>query len=227
MRQSHRRSLLVTNSFFVCLGWASIAAAQQAPLNPDVVQPSSGAPTPVATTPAATPSTTTPALTSSTTTDVVSTTTTTSATGTDGSALPTTPARVDEVTTEHKSFINRPLMVTGLVLFGGTYAASVIVGAESDRASDHNYLYYPVVGPWMDLANRDCTLSTCANETLSQALLIADGAVQGIGALAVLTSLVVPERTTKKWYLIGNDTVSVAPGHVGRTGYGIGAHGVF
>lgn len=140
--------------------------------------------------------------------------------------LATSSAPEETATTEHR-FLNRPLFVTGLVAFGGTYAASTIVGAESNNYGDHNYLYYPVVGPWMDIAKRDCTLSTCSNETGANALLIADGVVQGLGALAVVSSFFIPEKTTRRWYLIGNEKLTIAPSHVGVFGYGLGARGSF
>ncbi|MGC4069063.1 MAG: hypothetical protein QM784_31350 [Polyangiaceae bacterium] len=45
---------------------------------------------------------------------------------------------------------NRPLLVTGAVISGASYAGSAIVAATSDRGSDDK-LYYPVAGPWLSL----------------------------------------------------------------------------
>ena len=73
-------------------------------------------------------------------------------------------------------------------------------------------LYYPVVGPWMDLHQRSCSDTPCSSKTLDQVLLIGDGVVQGIGALGVLLSLVIPETTTQSWYLIGNSELNLVPG---------------
>jgi hypothetical protein len=122
--------------------------------------------------------------------------------------------------------INRPLLVTGLITFGGTYGASAIDADASSRVADRNYLYYPVVGPWMDLAHRCDAPQTCSGDAGDKALLILDGIGQGIGALEVLTSFFIPEKTTRTWFLIGDTGVRVAPAHVG-TGYGVGAAASF
>lgn len=53
---------------------------------------------------------------------------------------------------------NRPMLITGAVVLGGTYAASAIVGAASKREADDK-LFLPVVGPWMDLTKRDCEVN--------------------------------------------------------------------
>jgi hypothetical protein len=124
--------------------------------------------------------------------------------------------------------INRPLLATSLVLLGGTYLASAVDGATSGRDADRSNLLYPVVGPWMDYANRDCgTPGKCnANEGGYKALLVLGGIGQGLGALGALTSLFLPEKTTRRWYFIGNDTLQAAPSPVG-TGYGLVGVGRF
>jgi hypothetical protein len=132
----------------------------------------------------------------------------------------------DLPTTETKSAINRPLMTTGIILLGGSYAASAVAAYTSERSEDQKNLYYPVAGPWMDLANRDCNARPCSNEGLDKALLIADGVAQGLGAIGVVTSLFIPEKTTRHWYLIGDDDLHGGPTRVG-TGYGLGAAGRF
>lgn len=133
-----------------------------------------------------------------------------------------------DTTTEEKKFLNRPLFFTGLTLFGGAYAASTVVAATNDRPSDDK-LYYPVVGPWMDLADRGCSTRGCpGGEGINTALLIGDGVAQGLGALGIVTSLIVPEKTTKNWWLLGNvGPVKVSPGRVGRTGTGVSVGGTF
>lgn len=105
--------------------------------------------------------------------------------------------------TYSSSVPNTPLLVTGLVMFGSSYGASAIAGGVTDRESDDN-LYYPVVGPWMALDERDCTANPCSNKTLHTTLLIGSGIVQGLGALGMALSLVIPQTTTEEWYLIGN-----------------------
>lgn len=129
-------------------------------------------------------------------------------------------------TTLHGSTLpNKPLLITGLVVLGGSYGASVVGAAISDRDSDDK-LYYPVVGPWMALQDRDCTADPCSRKTLDTTLLIGSGVLQGLGALSVLMSLFVPEDTTHKWYLIGSDDVTVAP-MVSGAGVGATAFGKF
>jgi hypothetical protein len=124
--------------------------------------------------------------------------------------------------------INRPLMVTSVILLGGTYTASAIDADVSSRYVDQHNLYYPIVGPWMDYANRGgCPVAgSCTAETGNKALLILDGIGQGLGAIGIVTSLFLPEKSTRHWFLIGNSGVHAAPSLVG-TGYGLGAGGVF
>jgi hypothetical protein len=129
-----------------------------------------------------------------------------------------------EVTTHR--FMNRPLFVSGLIMFGGTYTASMIVGAESTREQDHKDLFYPVVGPWMDIGHRDCNVNACTGEPGAVTLLILDGIGQGIGILAVLASVAIPERVTRK-YFFGNEKLTVSPMRLGYAAYGMGAHGSF
>src|SRR6188508_102438 len=69
---------------------------------------------------------------------------------------------------------NRELLHSGIFALGVPYVASVIVAASSDRAEDKN-LYIPVVGPWMDYANRGSCGRTgepsCDKETAYKILL--------------------------------------------------------
>jgi hypothetical protein len=129
------------------------------------------------------------------------------------------------IVAEHR-FLNRKLFVSGLVLFGGTYTASMIVGAESSRDQDHKDLFYPVVGPWMDIGHRDCGTNTCTNEAGAVTLLILDGIGQGVGILAIIASVAIPERITRKYFL-GSEKLSVTPMRMGLAAYGLGAHGSF
>jgi hypothetical protein len=111
-------------------------------------------------------------------------------------------------------------------MFGGTYTASMIVGAESSRQQDHQDLFYPVVGPWMDIGHRDCNVNVCSGEPGALALLALDGIGQGLGILAVLASIAIPERVTRK-YFFGSEKLSVSPMRLGFAAYGMGAHGSF
>ncbi len=124
-----------------------------------------------------------------------------------------------------RSWPNRPMLITGGVLLGGTYVASVIVGAVSDREADKK-LYYPVVGPWVDLKNRDCEVNACGSDTFNKALIIGSGALQGAGAVLMVLGLVIPESTEKPWYLIGGERLHVTP-QVGVLSTGLTASGRF
>jgi hypothetical protein len=106
--------------------------------------------------------------------------------------------------TRSSSLPNKPLLVTGLVVLGGSYGASAIAAGMSDRESEDK-LYYPVVGPWLALHDRDCNADPCNKKTLNTTLLIGSGVLQGVGALSLLMSLFIPEKTTHSWYLIGDE----------------------
>lgn len=125
---------------------------------------------------------------------------------------------------------NRTLLSTGVGIFVVSYGASAVAGAISDRESDKN-LFIPVVGPWIDLGDRNCsTAEPCGNrEDINKAMLITSGVVQGAGVLMALGSLIIPEttsvketRTTAK----NKPTVAVAPVSFGA-GAGLGAIGRF
>ena len=96
---------------------------------------------------------------------------------------------------EHRP--NRTLLSTGAGIFVLSYGASAIAAVASDRDADKK-LFIPIVGPWMDLSDRGCTLSTpCgSNEDVAKAMIITSGVVQGAGVLLALSSLVIPESTT-------------------------------
>jgi hypothetical protein len=115
-----------------------------------------------------------------------------------------------EATAERSSLPNGPLLVTGAVVLGASYGASVVGAARSDSETDDK-LYYPVVGPWMALNDRDCSADPCSRKTLDTTLLIGSGVLQGLGALSVLSSLFIPTTTTHSWYLIGDDNLNVTP----------------
>ena len=131
---------------------------------------------------------------------------------------------IDSVTTRN-TLPNRPLMITGAIVFGGTYGASAIVAATSEREADQK-LYYPVAGPWMDLADRGCDTNPCSRKALDTALLVGDGVLQGLGALSLLLSVMIPETKTRNWYLIGDQELIVAP-QVGSRLTGLVAAGSF
>lgn len=121
---------------------------------------------------------------------------------------------------------NRPLLATGLGIFGLSYGASAVVGATSDREEDRRLLI-PVVGPWLDLAQRDCSLGECGQqEDWNHALLIGSGVLQGIGVGLSIAALFVTEERGETYRVSKRPTVRLAPVGV-RSGGGIGAVGTF
>lgn len=132
---------------------------------------------------------------------------------------------VIDAATTRKTLPNRPLLVTGFLVLGLSYSGAAIVGAISDRDADKK-LYYPVVGPWLDINHRGCADDPCSNNQVNRWLIGGDGVIQAIGAASMLLSLVVPEKTTRNWYLIGNNKVIVAP-QIASTSMGLSAAGVF
>ena len=124
---------------------------------------------------------------------------------------------------------NRTLLSTGVGILVVSYGASAVAGAISDRESDKN-LFIPVVGPWLDLGNRDCGTDPCGNrEDINKAMLITSGVVQGAGLLMALGSLVIPESSTvteKRSTAKVKPEVRVSPVSF-RAGAGLGAIGRF
>lgn len=121
--------------------------------------------------------------------------------------------------TTRQTWPNVPMLSTGATVFGVSYLPAVIGGAVANAPNDKD-LYIPVAGPFLMLTNGP------EEKRVFKALLITDGVVQGLGALMMVTSFFVPEKTTKHWYLIGSNDLRVAPSNVG-TGYGLGAAGRF
>jgi hypothetical protein len=124
-----------------------------------------------------------------------------------------------ETKTTRLTWPNVPLLATGATVLGAAYLPAIVGGIVSKRGDDK--LYIPVAGPWL-------TLAKGPDESKGEkALLITDGIAQGIGALMLLASFVVPEKSTRHWYLIGSNDLQLSPARVGYAGYGMGASGRF
>jgi hypothetical protein len=90
---------------------------------------------------------------------------------------------------------NRTLLWTGVTVFAVTYAGSVAGGTiAGDRVPDKN-LFIPLVGPWLDLGQRNCDFRDCddSQEGRWKLLIIGSGIAQGAGALLALSAFFVPE----------------------------------
>jgi hypothetical protein len=125
------------------------------------------------------------------------------------------------VTREYQS-PDAELLATGAFLLGVSYAGSVIVAGTSDRPEDHR-LFIPVAGPWMDLTHRQhCADRVCPDETADRVLLVANGLLQSVGALQIISSFLFPTKYTETRPIAKG--VHVAPqagiGMAGVTAYG-------
>lgn len=87
---------------------------------------------------------------------------------------------------------NRFLLRSGMFTLGAAYVPALVVATESERSED-KHLYAPIVGPWFDLAARNDCAGECSGGTLTKALLVTDGVFQGLGALQIIGSFVLPE----------------------------------
>jgi hypothetical protein len=90
---------------------------------------------------------------------------------------------------------NAPIFVSGALVFGAAYGASVITAASSDDARGNHRLYVPLAGPWLALSDRgscDISRASCDNETTAKVLLIADGVFQAAGVLGMLDGIFQP-----------------------------------
>jgi len=127
---------------------------------------------------------------------------------------------------------NRPILAGGVIAFVGSYVPSVIVAAANGNSSD-NRLYIPIAGPWLDLAARPgcgASQSSCDRESAFAALLIVDGVVQTLGALATGLAFVVPERRTRvvtAHVSPEKPSVHLVPARMSGDGYGVAAVGKF
>ena len=65
----------------------------------------------------------------------------------------------------------------------------------------------------------------CDTETGYKALLVADGVIQGIGALEIVSAFVFPETTAVM--ASTEPHVGLSPTRIGRNGYGVVAVGAF
>ncbi len=128
---------------------------------------------------------------------------------------------------EIRRYPNRPLLSTGTSLFVVSYGASAVTAAISDRDEDKK-LFIPVVGPWMNLADRDCEARGCGNnEDVNKAMIITSGVVQGAGVLLALSSLFIPEKVEdRRLSAKAKPEVKFAPVSFAAGG-GVGAVGRF
>jgi hypothetical protein len=118
------------------------------------------------------------------------------------------------------------LLSTGLMTFGLSYGAAVLVASTSNHPGD-NRLYVPLLGPWLDLGDRgSCSVaaSSCDHETTNKVLLVGDGVIQAVGALTVLSGLMAPSRPVASK---GLSIAQIVPVSFGAGKPGLAAYGRF
>ena len=135
-------------------------------------------------------------------------------------SVPGVAAPHDTITYE-ESMPNGALIASGLTMFGVSYIPSMIVAASSNQPGDTT-LFVPIVGPWMDLAQRDsgCPYGRCARDTGNKVILVMDGVFQGLGALQIAGGFLFPTTRTVTQVASVHVLPSVSATQVGLTAVG-------
>jgi hypothetical protein len=128
------------------------------------------------------------------------------------------------VTVYQKTRPNKPLLLTGGIMLVATYATTAAFVGANGPIGDHD-LYIPVVGPWINLADRQC-IGDCPNETRDTVLIAGSGVLQGVGALLALGSFFIPESVPAARITAGSVKMNIAP-TASVAGGGLGAVGTF
>jgi hypothetical protein len=145
---------------------------------------------------------------------------------------PPAPSQATSETVTGKGGPSRLMLTSGILTFGLTYGAGVVVAATSDRDADHR-MFVPVAGPWMDLFDRgDCggvTGRSCDMEATYKVLIVADGIGQGLGALMVVDAFLNPETVTVSHVRAAQTTPTIrfSPASLPAGAYGLLASGTF
>ncbi|HSO37164.1 MAG TPA: hypothetical protein VLT33_31780 [Labilithrix sp.] len=155
------------------------------------------------------------------TTTPVATTTTTSA-DTEAPATSTYSAPTRESTTLYeRRGPNKAVLITGAALFVGTYATTAAITAGVNTKEDHD-LYLPIVGPWINIANRSCDGDCSPTHNRNTVLIAGSGILQGVGAGMIITSFFLREKVPTATIAAGPMKITVVP-----TAGGMGAVGTF
>ena len=126
---------------------------------------------------------------------------------------------------------NLVILGAGIVSFADAYGIAAIVGATSSYQPDRR-LFVPVLGPWLDLADRaSCSptgAGSCHTERVNRASLVIDGVFQGIGVLAIAGALAFPwPRTAMTADAPAGPQLTLAPVQYAHGGMGLAALGTF
>jgi hypothetical protein len=83
---------------------------------------------------------------------------------------------------------NVALTDTGIVTLALSYGVAAITGGASTYDKDR-LLFIPIVGPWIDLANRPAGDCHCGDEAAARIGLVVDGIFQAIGAIELIAGM--------------------------------------
>jgi hypothetical protein len=113
-------------------------------------------------------------------------------------------------------------LISGGLVLALSYAPTAYIGAASSRSADQA-LEVPIVGPWLDLAQRPACVAPvtpiklpvdpCIEESASRAALITSGIFQGIGAILTAVGLPSYSRLVES----GDRGVAIVPTMGGAT----------
>jgi hypothetical protein len=103
-------------------------------------------------------------------------------------------------------------------MLGGAYALSVI-SAQPSSNNGTGWLYMPVFGPWITMA--EC--SGCTDSHYS--LLALDGLVQSAGTALIILGVTLTKKTYKRRY--NRFGMMVLPRRFSENGYGVSVSGRF
>lgn len=127
-----------------------------------------------------------------------------------------------DLTLYQKRTPNKAILVTGGALLVGTYAVTAALAATNGPVADKD-LYIPVIGPWINIAERGDSRS---NQTRDIVLVAGSGILQGIGALMAVSSFLIPEKVAAARIQAGPVELHIAP-TAGPGAGGLGAVGTF
>jgi hypothetical protein len=119
---------------------------------------------------------------------------------------------------------NTPVIVSRALTFGLAYGIAAMAAATSENSADER-LYVPLLGPWLDLADRpNCAVSdsACDRETTKKILIGADGVFQAIGVTVVVYGILTPRH-----HMAGDDSMRVVPVSMGNGARGLALTGSF
>jgi len=134
----------------------------------------------------------------------------------------------DTVTLYQSVRPNKTYLYTGGLLFLGAYVpTAVLTGVNSDSDRTDKSLYIPAVGPWLTLADRNCTTCTEGQNTLDTVLIAGSGVIQGAGLLLMTASIFVPEKVPAATIQAGNVKMTPTATSVGRSSATFGVVGTF